>query len=55
MQIRTQIVHQQLALMLCSHPECNVYRPGIFYVNVLIIAFLSTVVNFLGMSKSLEN
>jgi len=27
--IRTQIVHQQMALMLHSHPERSVYRPDV--------------------------
>jgi len=27
--IRTQIVHQQMALMLHSHPERSIYRPDV--------------------------
>lgn len=27
--IQTQIVHQQMALMLHSHPERNIYRPDL--------------------------
>jgi hypothetical protein len=50
-QIRTQIVHQRMALMLCSHPERNVYRPGIFYVNVPIIAFFRHCGEFLRREK----
>uniref|UniRef100_A0A0E0BZ07 Bromo domain-containing protein n=1 Tax=Oryza meridionalis TaxID=40149 RepID=A0A0E0BZ07_9ORYZ len=31
MQIQTQIVHQQMALMLHSHPERNIYRPDLTF------------------------
>lgn len=31
-QIRILIVHQQMALMPHSHPNRNIYRPGIFYI-----------------------
>nr|CAB3475779.1 unnamed protein product [Digitaria exilis] len=37
--IRTQIVHQQMALMRHSHPERSICRPGIFYLMQQSVAF----------------
>ena len=33
-QIQILIVHQQMALMLHSHPNRNIDRPGIFYISL---------------------